>query len=52
MAGLITAYRQALFYGEAPDLRLLLAVAAIAVLVLLIGSLVFRRLSPYFAEEV
>lgn len=52
MAGLVVAYRHILYYGNVPDLGVVSFVAGVAVLLLLAGSLVFRRLSPQFAEEV
>jgi ABC-type polysaccharide/polyol phosphate export permease len=52
MAGLVTAYRAVLYTGEMPDLAVLGIVALEAVLVFVAGALVFRRLSPAFAEAV
>jgi homopolymeric O-antigen transport system permease protein len=52
LAGLIVAYRHVLYTGDMPDLALLAVTAAEAILVLVIGALVFKRLSPAFAEEV
>jgi ABC-type polysaccharide/polyol phosphate export permease len=52
VAGLVVAYRHALYYGDSPDLLVLAAVAATAAACLLAGSLLFRQLSPKFAEEV
>jgi len=52
MASLVTAYRSILYSGGAPDLTLLGVTALQAALVLVVGALVFRRLSPSFAEEV
>jgi ABC-type polysaccharide/polyol phosphate export permease len=52
MAGLITAYRAVLYAGAQPHPALLAANTATALLVLVVGALVFRRLSPAFAEEV
>jgi lipopolysaccharide transport system permease protein len=52
MAGLVVAYRHVLYSGDSPQLELLGVTAIEAVIVLLIGALVFRRLSPAFAEEV
>ena len=39
-------------HGDGPDAGLLAITALEALIVLLIGALVFRRLSPSFAEEV
>jgi lipopolysaccharide transport system permease protein len=52
VAGLVVAYREILYYGHSPNLLVLGAVAATAAACLLAGSLLFRRLSPIFAEEV
>ncbi len=52
MANLVTAYRAILFNGIAPDLPLLGVAALQATLLLVVGALVFRRLSPSFAEEI
>jgi len=52
VASLIGAYRHILFVGDAPNLLLLGVTALQALLALLVGALVFRRLSPSFAEEV
>jgi lipopolysaccharide transport system permease protein len=52
LAGLIVAYRHVLYTGDSPDLLLLAITAAEAILALAIGAIVFKRLSPAFAEEV
>ena len=52
MAGLVVAYQHVLYSGDWPQLSLLAITALEAVLVLVVGALVFRRLSPAFAEEV
>lgn len=52
MAALVVAYRQVLYAGGSPDLAMLSVTAAQAVLLLLLGALIFRRLGPGFAEEV
>ena len=52
VASLIGAYRHILFLGDAPNLMLLGVTALQALLALVVGALVFRRLSPSFAEEV
>jgi ABC-type polysaccharide/polyol phosphate export permease len=52
MASLISAYRHILINGDAPSLALLGVTALEALLVLVVGALVFRRTSPNFAEEV
>lgn len=52
MAGLVVAYRHVLYSGNSPQLELLAVTALEAVAMFVIGSLIFRRLSPTFAEEV
>lgn len=52
MAALVVNYRQILYSGAPLDMGLLAITAAEAALVLLVGLLVFRRLSPAFAEEI
>jgi ABC-2 type transport system permease protein len=52
MASLVTAYRQAIYFGGPPDLDLLAITAAEAVVVMLVGALLFRRLSPNFSDEL
>ena len=52
MAGLVIAYRHVLYSGDWPQLGLLAITALEAILILVIGAFVFRRLSPAFAEEV
>lgn len=52
MASLITNYRYILYSGVQPDLKLLAITTAEALIVLLIGLAVFKRLSPAFAEEI
>jgi ABC-2 type transport system permease protein len=52
MAGLVVAFRHVLYYGDSPDLGLLALTALQSLVALMIGALIFRRLSPSFAEEV
>ncbi len=52
VASLVGAYRHILYAGDAPNLMLLGVTALQALLALAVGALVFRRLSPSFAEEV
>jgi len=52
MAGLVIAYRHVLYSGDWPQLGLLAITTLEAVLILVVGAFVFRRLSPAFAEEV
>ena len=52
MAGLVVAFRHVLYYGDSPDLGLLALTALEALVMLMVGALIFRRLSPSFAEEV
>ena len=50
MAGILTAYRQALLDNSAPDLSLLVWPALCAVLALAVGTMVFRRNAPVLAD--
>ncbi len=50
MAGLVTAFRQALLDNRFPDPAMLAWAAGVAVVVLVIGVYVFRRNSPTFAD--
>jgi lipopolysaccharide transport system permease protein len=52
MAGLVVAFRHVLYYGDSPDVSLLAVTALESILLLMLGAMVFRRLSPSFAEEV
>jgi lipopolysaccharide transport system permease protein len=52
VAALVVSYRQILYSGGPLDTRLLGVTAAEAALALLVGLLVFRKLSPTFAEEI
>ena len=52
MAGLVVAYRHVLYSGDWPQPELLAITALEALVILAIGAVVFRRLSPTFAEEV
>jgi ABC-type polysaccharide/polyol phosphate export permease len=52
LAGLIVAYRHVLYTGDMPDVLLLAITAAESILILVIGAIEFKRLSPAFAEEV
>lgn len=52
MAALVVAYRQVLYAGGSPSWLVLALTALESLLVLLLGLLVFRRLSPGFAEEI
>lgn len=52
MAGLVTHYRRIIYEGAAPDLSLLMITALEALMLLVIGLLVFRRLSRNFADEL
>jgi len=50
MANLVTAYRQALLDNSFPDALLLVRPAIAAILLLVIGAVVFRRNAPTFAD--
>lgn len=52
MTTLINSYRDILFYQQLPNLGLLLSVLCVALLILMIGIMIFKRLEKGFAEEV
>jgi lipopolysaccharide transport system permease protein len=52
MASIITAYRDALYWGRPTGLDFLLLTALISLVVVAVGYLVFQHYSPRFAEEV
>ena len=52
MTPIIQAYRTILYYKEIPQLETLLHATVLGILVLVIGSVVFRRLQKGFAEEL
>ncbi len=52
MAGLVALYQDVFYFGRLPDLSLLGLLAVEALVVLLIGLVIFRRLSPYFVDEL
>lgn len=52
MGTLVTGYHSVLLDGELPAAGPLVAVAAVAVAVLAAGVVVFRRLSPSFADDL
>ena len=52
MANLVTSYRQVIYYGLAPDPLLLGLTALEALIIFIAGLLIFRRLSPNFADEL
>jgi len=52
MAGLLSAYRQILFESRMPDPGLLLWPAALALLMLFVGAIVFRRHAPTFSDRL
>ena len=52
MAGLVAAFRHVLYCGDSPNLLLLGMTTLEAALLLVVGAIVFRRLSPTFEEEV
>jgi lipopolysaccharide transport system permease protein len=52
MASIIASYRDLLYWGAPTGLDFLLRTAATAVIVLVVGYLVFLRYSPRFGEEV
>lgn len=52
MTSVITAYREILYYGNAPKLGTLVTAIMFGVIVLIIGVTVFGRLKRHFAEEL
>lgn len=52
MAGLVTAYRQVLFDNRFPELGLVLWPAAVAVGLLVLGTVVFRRNAPTLSDNL
>ena len=52
MASIIETYRRTMFWGTQPALDFFLRTAATALVILVIGYLVFHRFSPSFAEEL
>lgn len=52
MTPIIQAYRTILYYKEIPQLKTLLHATVLGILVLVIGSVVFRKLQKGFAEEL
>lgn len=52
MTPVIQAYRTVLYYKEIPRLETLLHAAILGILVLVLGSVVFRKLQKGFAEEL
>lgn len=52
MAGIVTAYRDIMFYQKAPDVKLLTIILLISLSLFIIGKIVFSKLERGFAEEV
>ncbi len=52
MTSIIIAYRDILYYGQAPKMSTLLNAMVLGVLVLVIGKITFSRLQRKFAEEL
>ena len=52
MSGIITCYRQALYYKEWPSLSMTLLALAIGLVMVFFGGFVFQRLQKGFAEEL
>lgn len=52
MTPIIQAYRTVLYYKEIPQIETLLHATILGILVLVIGSVVFRKLQKGFAEEL
>ena len=52
MTSIITAYREILYYGQVPNLDVLLLPLLISIIIVVIGFFVFHRLQRNFAEEI
>lgn len=52
MTSIVIAYRDILYHGQIPAMQTLTVPLVIALVVLVVGELVFRRLQRYFAEEL
>lgn len=52
MTAVIIAYRDILYYKQVPEIGTLLNALVLGVVVLLIGSIVFKKLQRHFAEEL
>lgn len=52
MTPIITAYRDILYYGTAPQLSTLLHALIFGIVVLILGMIIFRRLQRHFVEEL
>jgi len=52
MASIIASYRDTLYWGTQPALDFFLRSAATAVIILIVGYLLFHRFSSLFAEEI
>ncbi len=52
MTAVIVAYRDILYYAQVPHIQTLLSAVIMAVVVLVVGYLVFTKIQRYFAEEL
>lgn len=52
MAGLISAYRDILYYHTLPDFNILLMWFLIGIMLIIIGYIIFKKLEKNFAEEL
>ena len=52
MATIIESYRDVLFYQQSPNLLHLIYVFIFSIILLFIGTLVFKKLEKGFAEEL
>jgi len=50
MFSILESYRNVIYYGRLPDFALLAAVLAASIVLLVIGTIVFKRLEPAFAK--
>ncbi len=52
MSPVIIAYRDILYYGQAPQLSTLLSAFVLGIILMAVGCLVFGKLQKHFAEEL
>lgn len=52
MTAVIVAYRDILYYAKVPHVQTLLSAVIMAVVVLVVGYMVFTKIQRYFAEEL
>ena len=52
MTPVIQAYKDILYYKQAPQLETLLQASVLGVVCLVVGNIVFNKLEPNFVEEL